>query len=111
MEKPSALPRYLRVWWLCCSPIALLFAARIAWEKTLLTWSQGPQMVGFSLMHTYPFFMMAGVLCSLALMVWLVTAIWYFIARRREVRVIDSVMIAGALFVVVAIFTPDNFFV
>lgn len=29
-----------------------LFAGRIAWEHTVLTWTSGPQMVGFSLMHS-----------------------------------------------------------
>jgi len=28
------------------------FAGRIAWEHTVLTWTSGPQMVGFSLMHS-----------------------------------------------------------
>ena len=28
-----------------------LFVARILWEETFLTWNNGPQMVGFSMMH------------------------------------------------------------
>jgi hypothetical protein len=32
---PSAIPRWLRLVWLCLSPIGLVFAARIAWEKTV----------------------------------------------------------------------------
>jgi hypothetical protein len=44
----SALPDSLKVWWVFAFPIAALFAARIMWEKTVGTWSRGPQMVGFS---------------------------------------------------------------
>jgi hypothetical protein len=55
----SALPRWLRLAWLFLAPIGFLFAARIAWEKTVWTWSRGPQAVGFSLMPVHPFFSVA----------------------------------------------------
>ena len=32
--------------------LSLILAARLVWEQTVWTWNQGPQMVGFSLMHT-----------------------------------------------------------
>ena len=48
------MPYPLKVWWFFCAPIALPFAVRIAWEKTVWMWSRGPQMVGFSLMHIHP---------------------------------------------------------
>jgi hypothetical protein len=40
----------------CC-----LFAARLGWEQTVWTWERGPQMVGFSLMHSG-----AGILLPIA---------------------------------------------
>jgi hypothetical protein len=34
-----------------------LLATRLAWEMTSLTWQEGPQMVGFSLIHGYGVFL------------------------------------------------------
>lgn len=49
MARP--FPKFL-VW--CGLPVALLsalLAVRLVWEQTVWTWEQGPQMVGFSLVH------------------------------------------------------------
>jgi len=67
-------------------------------------------MVGFSLMHIHPAFVIVGLLCSLAVMLWLLPAIPYFILHRRVISITDVVMIACAAFVAVAIVIPDNFF-
>jgi hypothetical protein len=64
---PGPLPNFLKVWWVGASPFAVLFAARILWEKTIWTWSRGPQMVGFSLWHIHSEFALVGILGSLAL--------------------------------------------
>lgn len=37
--------------YLCVLPSAAL-AGRLVWEQTLLSWERGPQMVGFSLVHS-----------------------------------------------------------
>jgi hypothetical protein len=71
MQIPGALPSFLKVWWVTASPFAFLFAARILWEKTIWTWSRGPQMVGFALWHSHPGFAFIGVLCSFAVSLWL----------------------------------------
>src|SRR6516162_762997 len=56
MPMPGALPNYLKVWWVSASPFAFLFAARILWEKTIWTWSRGPQIVGLASWHIHPGF-------------------------------------------------------
>jgi len=110
VEIKRALPGFLKMWWLCVSPFAMVFAARIMWEKTLWTWSRGPQMVGFSLMHLHPTLAIFGLICSLSVMVWLMTAIPYAIARRRHIRMSDVFMMACAAFVVVVLVIPDTLF-
>jgi hypothetical protein len=110
VETPSALPASLKLWWFFSFPIAALFAARIMWEKTVWTWSRGPQMVGFSLMHIHPIFAIVGMLFCLAVMVWLLPAIPFAIARRKIISLADVAMVACALFVAVAIVIPNNFF-
>ena len=106
----SALPNWLKMWWLCVSPLAILFAVRLMWEKTVWTWSRGPQMIGFSLMHIHPMFAILGFLCTVAVMIWLLPATAYAIARRKDIRAFDLAMIACAAFVVISLIIPDNFF-
>jgi hypothetical protein len=104
------MPDWLKVWWFCFFPLALPFALRIGWEKTVWTWSRGPQLVGFSLMHMHPLFAIAGMLFSLGVMIWLLAAIAYAIARRRKATTADFAMISAALLVAIAILIPDTFF-
>jgi hypothetical protein len=77
----TALPRWLRLNWLFVAPLGLVFATRIAWEKTIWTWSRGPQVVGFSLMHIHPFFSVGGIMCCVLLMLWIVPALIYLTLR------------------------------
>lgn len=110
VEIRSALPYVLRLWWCCTSPIAALFAGRIVWEKTMWTWSRGPQMVGFGMMHLHPLIAIVGMFSCLAVMLWLIPAIPCAIARRRDIGVSDVAMIACSLLVAAAVVLPDNFF-
>ncbi len=80
----GALPDWLRVMWFFAAPVALVFALRIAWEKTVWTILRGPQMVGFSLMHIHPLFSILGALCSYALILWLIPAIVYWPCAERK---------------------------
>jgi hypothetical protein len=110
MQIPGALPNFLKVWWVCASPFAVLFAARMLWEKTIWTWSRGPQMVGFALWHIHPGFALVGTLCSLAVAFWLLVTVPYAIARRRDVEPWDWLMMACSVLVIVALTLPDTFF-
>lgn len=110
MQIPGAFPKTLKLWWVSASPLAFLFAARILWEKTILTWSEGPQMVGFALWHVHPAFAVVGTLCSLALAVWLLIAVPYAIVRRRDIEPWDWLMMAGTVLVILVLSVPDTFF-
>ncbi len=110
MQIPGAFPDVLKIWWVSASPLAFLFAGRMLWEKTILTWSLGPQMVGFTVWHIHPGFAVAGILCSLALAVWLLIAIPYALVRRREIEPWDWLMMAGTVMVILALAAPDTFF-
>jgi hypothetical protein len=90
--------------------LAFLLAGRIFWEKTIWTWSRGPQAVGFSLLHIHPGFAVAGGLSSLALALWLLVAVPYAIVRRREIEPWDWLMMAGAAGVIAVLVIPDTFF-
>ena len=107
---PGALPNFLKVWWVGASPFAVLFAARILWEKAIWKWSRGPQMVGFSLWHIHPEFALVGILDSLALALWLLIAVPYAIARCRDIEPWDRLMMIFSVLVIVALALPDPFF-
>lgn len=110
MQIPGALPDSLKTCWVCASPLAFLFAGRILWEKTIRTWSQGPQVVGFALWHIHPVFAIVGALSSFAIIVWLLIAVPYAIVRRRDIEPWDWLMMAGAVMVLFALAVPDTFF-
>jgi len=84
-SRKMGFPKWVSIWWWVSAPIALLFDLRILWEKTFLTWDQGPQMIGFSVAHTNPLFFMSGILCTYALLVWLVLSIvWLSIKEPSQ---------------------------
>jgi hypothetical protein len=110
MRVPGALPNILKTWWLFSSPLAFLFAGRILWEKTIWTWSRGPQMVGFALWHIHPGLAVIGTLASLATAVWLPLSVPFAITRRRDLEPWDWLMIVGSTFIIIVMAVPDTFF-
>ena len=67
-------------------------------------------MVGFVLLHIHPGFAVAGILCSLAVALWLLIAIPCAVVRRRDIEPWDWLMMAGSVMVIVALAVPDTFF-
>lgn len=98
----GALPHWLRISWLCLSPIGLLFAIRTAWEE--IVWrSNGTQSIAFSLMHTHPVFAIAGALCCYLLILWLIPAAVFTVLRRRAFSLTDALMITLCVMVTIVI--------
>ena len=110
MHLASCFPKSLRLTWLYLAPFGFSFAGRIAWEKTFLTWSRGPQMIGFSLAHLHPGFFLAGILCCWGFMLWSITATIYLIRKRKEISKLDWLIYVLALLVIVAFVVPDDAF-
>jgi hypothetical protein len=104
------LPKWFRNVWLFLAPLGFLFSVRIIWEKTFLTWREGPQMIGFSLMHIHPTFFVLGMLCCYGLAFWLFPATFFLIKRRKQISKADAAMGILCLFVIVVMVIPDNFF-
>ncbi len=76
----TTLPKFLIVAGIPIVAAALLIAARLVWEQTVLTWNGGLQMVGFSLMHSG-----LGVILMLALyggVLWAVAVLIAMIVKR-----------------------------
>ena len=105
----SALPAYLRLWWFCASPLGLVLAVRIVWERIFLTRSGGPDLVAFSLIHLYPTFGIIGILCCFSLMIWLLEAISSAAAHWQAISMADVLMILTAILVAAAVVAPERF--
>src|SRR5262245_39250750 len=105
----SELPRFLKVWWIGCVPIASALALELLWEKTWLTWQHGPQMVGFRIFHVWPIPVIAAWLASYATVAWLPVALCWVILKRQRWHHTDTVMFLLATLVIVQGFVPDEF--
>ena len=60
--RPGLLPDWLRVSGWVILAVQSLFVARIVYESTFLTCWNGPQMIGFALVHTGPGIFLLGLL-------------------------------------------------
>lgn len=90
-RRGKRLPLWFAIFGALLITATALLAARIIWERTWLTWHQGPQMIGFALAHGYfAILMLAPPLIALWLMAALITiAVWklrrFHVARQAWV--------------------------
>ena len=76
-------------------PPALL-AADMVWENTALSWERGPQMIGFTLLHTAGIILFPAILASLVwvLSTWLIPL---FTKKWRLANLLGTFLIAALL--------------
>ncbi len=97
-------PRFLALLGIPFSVIAALLAIRLIWEQTVLTWEQGPQMVGWSLMHDE-----VGVVALVALWIsflWIVPTLVMGIVRRGFGGRLGTVVVSLYAISVLALLVP-----
>jgi len=86
---------------------AALFVGRIVYEETLLTWINGPQMVGFAMMHGgVPFILIAGVIGLLGGLLWLIASLVLLFRRKFRIPLMDWVPFILLPFFAVLLFIP-----
>lgn len=95
------MPRSVRVLGWLLFPGAFMIGSRFLWEETFLTWERGPQMVGFSILHTGGPLVLVALLCLLLLQIWLVLAVvilvWGAVRGRRPTRGdVTQLVVVGA---------------
>ena len=108
-DDKQRLAKWLVVWWWIAFVVAAPLYLRLLWEETLLTWSQGRQMVGFSLAHLYPEILLLGLAGYALFIAWLIAAVVFLAAKKR--RLARSAMTYLVLPVVAAAlnFVPYDF--
>lgn len=111
-QKTEALgdSRARLAWWFKGIGIVLLVSTfllvvRLVWEQTYLSWQNGPQMVGFSLLHGHFFFLFFS---PVLLAVWLAAALMATLVAEwkkkrvspvRWITILLSALLLGSLFI------------
>jgi len=98
----------LHAWGAVAAIGTLLLAMRLVWEQTLLAWTRGPQMVGFSLVHS-AFVLLF--LFPLLLAAWVavvgVLSVWRSLTRRPVPGIVRIELVVAVLLLVL-VATPEQ---
>jgi hypothetical protein len=105
----SELPLFVKLGWVACVPAATLLACELLWEKTWLTWTHGPQIIGFWIGHVFAGPMIYAILATYATFIWIGVAFVCAIINRIRWRRGDVLMFGLAAFVVVQALIPAEF--
>lgn len=69
---------------------AKLLVGRIVYEETLLTWMNGPQMVGFAMAHgALPFIFATGLIGLLSSSLWLIVSLVLLFRNKFRIQLVD----------------------
>ena len=82
-KEPSNAPVFSVVGWAVFAALAPS-SLRLAYEQTLLTWSEGPQMVGFTMAHVFPLLLLLGIAGFLGYSTWLLVLYVKLIRNWRK---------------------------
>ena len=102
--------KFIILGWLAYFP-AVILILRFLWEKTLLTWEHGEQMVGFSVVHQYPIQFMLGLTALVICDIWVIVGSVYLYRRRAKVSRGDKIQFFVILFTLLIEYTPNVFWV
>ena len=57
-------PMWVSAGFICLICLAA-YSLESVYEETILTWRGGPQMIGFTIAHVYPWFLIIGILAKI----------------------------------------------
>ena len=87
--------------------VSAIFVGRIVYEETILTWKNGPQMVGFALAHgAAPLILVAGLVGLPCGLLWMLVSLPLLFRRKFRVPVFDWLPMALLSFLVVTLSIP-----
>ncbi len=84
-------------------------AARLVWEQTALTWRDGPQMVGFALVHGLWFPLVRSPVLIVVTGIWGMAELAGAVLRRRRPSSGVIASLAACVIIGAVIFTPYGF--
>jgi hypothetical protein len=95
--RSGLLPDWLRVIGWLILPVQSLFVGRIVYESTFLTCWNGPQMVGFAMMHLNPGIFLAGLLFLAFGALFLVVALFFGLFKKLRFARTEWLLLGGYL--------------
>ena len=84
------------------------FVGRIVWEETILTWREGPQAVGFALLHTQPLFALLGFAAYYAAHLWLLAVIVFLFWKRHRIGKRGTALVVTQALVIALAHVPGS---
>ncbi len=100
-------------WFTCAGWIvyipAFLLTLREMWEKTILTWQEGPQMIGFTMVHQYTILFLIGSAGIVLCVLWIFIAMIFLFIRRRTILIIEKIQFVVVVFTIAINFIPYSF--
>jgi hypothetical protein len=91
---------------------ATIFVVRIVYEETALTWTNGPQMVGFTIFHgVMPFYLVAFFIGILGGLLWLAASLIALVWKKFRVPLIDWIPIALLLVLAAVLTIPEGIWI
>jgi hypothetical protein len=86
---------------------AALLVGRIVYEETLLTWRNGPQMVGFAMAHgALPFVVDAGLIGLLGGSLWAIASLVLLFRKRSRIPLTDWIPLVCLCLLATLLFVP-----
>jgi hypothetical protein len=86
---------------------AVLFVGRIVYEETILTWNNGPQMIGFAMMHgAVPLFLIAGLVGLPGSLFWMIVSLVLLSRKKFRIPLVDWVPMALIVIFAALLFIP-----
>jgi hypothetical protein len=100
------LPRWAQVVGLCLLVAESPYVGRIVFESTALTCSNGPQMIGFALVHEAPSLLLLGIAAVLLVWLWFLTATIALLTRKCRFSGTDWLVFLLMFVVSALLFVP-----
>jgi hypothetical protein len=106
-DPPSGIPGAWTTSGFVLCAVSALFVSRIVYEETILTWTNGPQMVGFALAHgAAPLIGIAGLIGLPCGLLWMLVSLILFFRRKFRVRVFDWLPMVFLSFLIMMLLIP-----
>jgi hypothetical protein len=103
-------PVWLILWGVLAFPGTIYLVGRLVWEQTLLTWQHGPQMVGYSLIHTGPVrFLLLSLLMWVVLIFALIARLVYRLFKKRRISFASLVALILSISLIGILLLPYSF--
>lgn len=109
IEERLPLPIRMQVFGWAALVGALAWDLRLIYEQTILTWRNGPQMLGFAMAHLHPELLIVGVVSLIGAHIWIV---WFLVlwirrlTRGRRMRPVAWVQLGLIAFVTAMPYIP-----